>query len=63
LAQSADDLETAAVAEPHVDDGEGRRPPGRRRHPLGDAVGGGDDKAAPLHRPRQALAQRRVVIP
>ena len=62
-AQGADDLETAAVGELHVDDGEGRRPGRCRRHPLGNAVGGGDDKAAPLHRPRQTLAQRRLVIP
>src|SRR6185437_9472354 len=44
------------------DDGEGRRLVGRRGDAGGDAVGGGDDEAAPLHGARQALAQRRIVI-
>ncbi len=62
LAQRADDVEPAAVAEPHVDDGESRRLIRRCGDPVGDAVGSGYDKAAPLHRPGEPLAQRRVVV-
>jgi hypothetical protein len=62
LAQRADDFEAAPVAEPHIDDGEGRRPLGRRRHPARHAVGGGNDEAATFHGARQPLAQRRIVV-
>src|SRR5665213_1092909 len=58
LAQGADDLEPAAVAQPQIDDREGGRGGGRRGDPAGAAVGGLDDKAAPLHRPREPLHQR-----
>jgi hypothetical protein len=62
LAQRTDDIEPAPVAEPHVDDGESRRLLGRRGDPAGDTIRGGHEKAPPLHRPGEPLAQRCVVV-
>jgi hypothetical protein len=59
--QCADDFEAAAVAEAQVDDRESRRMRARRGDPEANLVGGRDDKP-PLHRPRETLAQGRVVI-
>ena len=62
LLQCGDDIEPAAVTQPHVDNGESRQLIGRRGDPGGDAVGGRHDKAASLHCAREPLAQRCVVV-
>ena len=60
--QLGDDVEAVAVPEPHVDHGEGRRAVVEEGQPVGDRFGGRDREAARLHRPRQALQERLVVV-
>src|SRR5829696_2243098 len=61
LAQRTDQLQPVAVAQPQVEHGEGGRPRGLRQR-LGDRADGGDDEAAQLECPRDAVAERGIVI-
>ena len=62
LLQRGDDVEAVAVAEPQIDDREGRRGLADLRETVRDGVAGRDRKAAGLHGARQALQKRLVVL-
>ncbi len=57
-----DHVEAVAVAEPHVDHGEGGRGGFELHQPLGDRFGGSDREAAALHRAGEPLQERLVVL-
>ena len=60
--QFGDDVEAVAVAEPHVDHGEGRRVLRDRGETLGDRFGAAHGKAPALHAAHQPREERLVVI-
>jgi hypothetical protein len=60
--QRRDDVEAVAVAEAHVDHGEGGRLALDLLEALADRFGGRHRVAARLHRPRQPLQEGAVVV-
>ena len=61
LAQRTHQFESIAVAQPEVENGEGGRA-GRLGQGFGDRADRGHDEAAQLQRPRNAIAERSVVV-